>query len=86
MTKRGSERRAEKFALVKWITGAYADTMTHNVKISWIKDFQEENYHAAADESYIIEWRVPPQPKAGWPLFDGVVLEISGTFGLASKI
>ncbi len=66
-----------RYALVRWLTGRDVGTMTHNVNCEWILNFDEES---DLDESQVIEWRVPPKPKSGWPLYDGQVLAVSGKF------
>ncbi|KAK3932906.1 Hydroxyproline O-galactosyltransferase GALT2 [Frankliniella fusca] len=48
-------------------------TYTHNVDVGWIHAFDPQ---VPLEESYATEWRVPPQPKAGWPVYDGIVLEV----------
>lgn len=69
----------QTYACVKWLTGAYKNTITHDVKVDWILEFD-----GVRDESYAIEWRVQPKPRAGWKVFDGVVLEASGKYNTFS--
>lgn len=65
----------ENYALVRWLTGMYAGTYTHNVSTSWILNFDPDS-----EESQLVEWRKPPMPKTGsWPVYDCEVLEVSGT-------
>lgn len=68
----------KKYALVRWLSGTYRNQMTHNVDISWIRDLNDGDDFR--DESYVVEWRIPPMPRSGWPLFDGKILEISGEY------
>jgi hypothetical protein len=74
----GRVRGAGNYALVEWVTGRYKGTLTSNVNIEWIKDFDGSD--VGSDESVVVEWRQPPMPKAGWPLFDAKVLEVSGKY------
>lgn len=66
------------FALVKWLSGKEKGKFTHNVQISWILLFDPEADFRS--ESHIVEWRVPPRPKAGWPVADAQVLEVSSKY------
>jgi hypothetical protein len=60
-------------------------TLTHNVNTEWIRDWDPKG--ATSEESYLIEWRVPPKPRDGkWPLYDGRVLDFSGKLLPQSKI
>jgi hypothetical protein len=66
----------KQFALVKWLDGAYKDTYTHNVDIAWILNFDPDSL--PLEDSYAIEWRQPPRPsKNGWPVYNGVVIDVS---------
>lgn len=74
-TRSDDEQRNKKtYACVKWLSGAYKDSITHDVDLEWIVDFDARNL----EESYVIEWRVSPKPRTGWKVFDGLVLEVSG--------
>ncbi|KAE8738352.1 hypothetical protein FOCC_FOCC016172 [Frankliniella occidentalis] len=66
---------SRRYCLVKWLSGRDVGTLTHNLDLDWVKDFEESDDYRV--ESHVIEWRVPPMPKSGWPLFDGEILEIS---------
>lgn len=65
----------EQRALVEWLDGAYAGSYTHDVHTDWILNF--EAMSPALPETYAIEWRVPPKPRNGWPLYNGRVLDVS---------
>lgn len=65
-------------ALVKWLDGAHANTFTHNVSLDWIHGINATS--PEFPETYAVEWRVPPKPRNGWPLFDGYVIDISSEF------
>ena len=72
MGQRSSDNRR---ALIKWTEGPDMGKLTYDLALDWILQFD-----AAAPvfpETYPIEWRVPPKPRNGWPVWDGVVLEIS---------
>lgn len=62
-------------ALVKWLEGEHKGRYTHNVNIDWFMNLLAAS--PTRGETYAIEWRVPPKPRAGWPVIDAVVLEIS---------
>lgn len=64
----------KKFALVKWASGDDEGTFSHDVPISWIRDFSEEADFK--EESWLVEWRVPPKPTKGWDVYDAVVLAV----------
>lgn len=66
----------ESLALVRWLSGRHAGTMTHNVPVKWIRDFVESDY--STTESYAVEWRKPPTPRTGgWHVYDCTVLCVS---------
>lgn len=64
-------------ALVKWMTGKFSGTFTHNVDTRWVLQFNPDDY---LGESHVVEWRVPPKPRSGWPVWDGEILEVSGEY------
>lgn len=77
----GQRDSVKTYACVKWLTGMYKDTITHDVDLSWILDFDGRKL----DETYVIEWRVAPKPaRGGWKVFDGMVLEVSGKYTTSS--
>lgn len=59
-------------ALVEWLGDHVGERYTHNVDTTWIKDF--DPLQPLSEESYVIDWRVPPKPRAGYPVWDGKVL------------
>lgn len=65
----------KQFALVKWLDGACKDTYTHNVEVSWIRGFDPDSL--PFEDSFAIEWRQPPRPKNGWPVYNGLVIDVS---------
>ncbi len=67
----------QQYALVKWLSGENEGTYTHNVPMEWIRDFDPVK-DVCFEESYIVEWRRPPMPRAGWDVYDCEVLEVSG--------
>ncbi|KAK3916164.1 ATP synthase subunit beta [Frankliniella fusca] len=69
-----SARRAER-ALVKWVEGAHANQITPDVDLDWIIGIDAAS--PEFPETYAIEWRVPPRPRNGWPVYDGLVMDIS---------
>lgn len=71
MEPSGDSRRA----LVKWLEGVDEGTFTPDVQLGWIT-----NFDAACPcfpDTYGIEWRVGPKPKAGWPVIEALVLDVS---------
>lgn len=72
-----STRRAER-ALVKWAEGAHANQITPDVDLDWIIGIDAAS--PEFPETYAIEWRVPPRPRNGWPVYDGLVMDISCKF------
>ncbi|KAK3910049.1 Coiled-coil domain-containing protein 187 [Frankliniella fusca] len=69
------QKQPQQFALVRWLTGDYCGTLTPNVPLDWIRDFNETD--GEYDESYVVEWRKPPMPRTGWPIFDGQIIDVS---------
>lgn len=71
-------------ALVVWQGGEDHGKYTSGVKCEWIKNFHYEEWlNADPDDddcvSYVIEWRNTPQPPVGgWPVYNGIVLEVAG--------
>ena len=63
-------------ALVKWLTGRDSGTYTPDVLLDWVVDYEE----CTPARSNVVEWRQPPKPKSGWPVFDAVVIAVSGEF------
>lgn len=79
-SSRGSERSRtpeedERLALVKWLSGIYEGTMTHNVPVSWILRFKE---NFGPRESFTVEWRRQSRRSGQWPLYDCIILDVSG--------
>lgn len=64
-----------RFALVKWVSGKDNGKLTV-LETVWIKDFDDQNVDY--NETYIIEWKSGKEPPAGWPVYDGKILKISG--------
>lgn len=65
-------------ALVKWLEGADEGTYTHDVNVKWIVNFDAKS--PQYPDTYAIEWRVLPKPRSGWPVFEGLVLDVSCEF------
>ncbi|KAH0553355.1 hypothetical protein KQX54_001752 [Cotesia glomerata] len=72
----------ELFALAKWITKEEAGTYTVGVPTDWIKNFSYEEFKKDSydpDMTYVIEWRKGKKSPAGWPVYDGLVTEVSSS-------
>ncbi|XP_034245732.1 uncharacterized protein LOC117647870 [Thrips palmi] len=48
---------------------------THNAALDWIHDFDATS--PRYPETHAIDWPVPPKPRSGWPVIEGLVLDIS---------
>lgn len=64
-------------ALVRWVDGPDEGLYNHDVDVKWIVNF---NPKSPRPETYAIEWRQQPKPRAGWPVYNGEVLDVSGKF------
>ncbi|KAK3907151.1 Lysophospholipase 1 [Frankliniella fusca] len=79
-----SQRQQSYYALVRWLSGQCAGTLTHNVSVSWILNFDKDDFDPW--ESFTVEWRKPPMPRGGqWPLYDCLVLEVSDDVDFLSR-
>ncbi|XP_034233030.1 uncharacterized protein LOC117640568 [Thrips palmi] len=76
MAPNSSRVTSDMFALVKWLNGPHAGTLTPNLNVKWIREFNPVDHHDAS-EAYVVEWRRPPMPRSGWPLYDCNVLVVS---------
>lgn len=65
-------------ALVKWKDGVYEGRITHDVNVDWIVNF--DSVSPEYPETYAIEWRVLPKPRNGWPVYNGLVMDVSCKF------
>jgi hypothetical protein len=67
------------YALVRWLTGVNEGELTSNVKTTWIRAFDGEGV-GDPGRSFVVEWRQPPKPRCGWPLFDAEILDVSSKY------
>ncbi|KAK3919976.1 Rab3 GTPase-activating protein catalytic subunit [Frankliniella fusca] len=72
---RTNAESGEKLALIQWRSGPDNEVFTPNCPVKWITDFDEDEWDK--ETVYGVEWRKPPKPSRGWPIFDAVVLEDS---------
>lgn len=67
-------------ALVKWIGGADDKKYTSGIPVEWIKGFDYDDFRSSNFDptlSYVIEWHEGKEPRGGWPVYDGYVIEVS---------
>ncbi|KAK3922743.1 Topoisomerase 1-associated factor 1 [Frankliniella fusca] len=82
-SSRTVSRHPRLYALVKWTNPKHVGQFTHNVDTTWIRGFDpEESFDSTG---YTIEWRVPPKPRDGWNVYDGLVLEVSDDLQLLKR-
>lgn len=75
-----SNMSSELLSLLKWIGGSDAGKYTVGIPVSWIKNFDVNEWEQGSDddETYVIEWRnTIKEPPGGWKCYDAIVVDIS---------